>query len=452
MMVRWFGGKRLWLVGVASMAVALLSAALVSFQPGQTQVTAEPVEAKLPEVVVQQYSVHETTNSNQYPRKGWIHTSDYDLVWDVKKSTDLVSILKTAQIDEVSLKQILDVVKKQAKDYKALGVGSQVKLQNTTSISSARLLAPRKISIISTKRLELTLNKANSYSAKIHDLPVIWQAKVLSGTIKGSLNNSLRNAGAGPNTTREVAALFSADAELQKSIRAGAPFKVMYEYQTDRNGKTAKEVKIIYASVGTGGKAKEFYRHADASKNFEYYDKKGHSVKRALLSTPINGAKITSHYGYRMHPVLHCNRMHEGLDYSAPKGTPVLAAGDGVVTYAKHQSGYGKHVEVKHNAAYSTLYAHLSRFATNLKSGTRVKQGQVIGYVGATGLASGPHLHYEVIHNGRKVNPAKTKPQKYTPLTGKELAKFKDNIRKVDQMVAELDGSSVGRVAMSSVR
>ena len=190
------------------------------------------------------------------------------------------------------------------------------------------------------------------------------------------------------------------------------------------------------------------YRHESASGGVDYYDAKGNSVKRSLLRTPINGAKISSTYGLRMHPVLGYSRMHQGLDYSAQKGTPILAAGDGNIEFMKNQArGYGKHVQIKHNANYATLYAHMSRFASNIKPGGRVKQGDVIGYVGDTGLASGPHLHYEVIENGKKVNPSKMKAPKILPLKGTELARFKENMRKTGHMVAQLDDNKINAVA-----
>jgi murein DD-endopeptidase MepM/ murein hydrolase activator NlpD len=160
--------------------------------------------------------------------------------------------------------------------------------------------------------------------------------------------------------------------------------------------------------LNLSGEQKSLYRYEFSNGTVEYFDSQGNSIKRALLKTPINGAKLTSGYGYRQHPIYGFSKMHQGLDYGAPQGTPILAAGDGVVELVKKQSrGYGNHVQIKHNGIYSTLYAHMSKFSGKAKKGARIKQGDVIGYVGATGTATGPHLHYEVIERGKKVNPVK---------------------------------------------
>ena len=168
-----------------------------------------------------------------------------------------------------------------------------------------------------------------------------------------------------------------------------------------------------------------------------------------MLRTPVNGARLSSAYGMRQHPIYGYSKMHQGLDYSAPKGTAILAAGDGVVEFVKSQSrGYGKHVKIKHNGTYATLYAHMSRFADGIKPGKKVNQSQVIGYVGATGTATGPHLHYEVIEKGKKVNPSKTTFPKTLPLKGTELARFQNSLNKMESMIAEFEAGKRNDIAL----
>ncbi len=392
--------------------------------------------------------VLEPVSKVYFDRHEWRRLSDKSLSIDVKKQCDLHSILKTAHIDDAQLLQIVNIVKKHAKGYFKLSPGFQVLVHSKDLVSSSEMLRPIKISVIGSKKLEIVY-KNNKYEYKVLDMPAMWKPQVIAGVIGKSLHASLKAHGAGPRAIREVSNVLLSDSEIKKSIKKGEPFKVMYEVKTDHMGKVANDVKVVYASVGKLGKNKEVYRYAYGGDSIEYYDKKGNSVKRQMLKMPINGGKLTSGFGYRKHPVLHCNKMHEGVDYTAPHGTPVFAAGDGVIAYAKSHSGYGKHIEVQHNKSYSTLYAHLSKFAKDVRPGLKVAQGQLIGYVGATGLATGPHLHYEVIHNGRKVNPIKTNPMRFQTLSKKDLAKFNENIKRVDQMVAELSVSNGKNVAMN---
>jgi len=179
------------------------------------------------------------------------------------------------------------------------------------------------------------------------------------------------------------------------------------------------------------------YRFEGANGDVEYFDQTGQSVKKPLMKTPIDGARITSKFGFRRHPVLGYNKMHKGIDFGAPRGTPIYAAGDGVVQKAGKFSSYGNYVRIKHRAGLETAYAHLNGFKAGVKAGSRVKQGQVIGYVGTTGRSTGPHLHYEIMMNGKQVNPASVKLAGGRSLSGKELKAFKSNVSKLDGTFAK---------------
>jgi murein DD-endopeptidase MepM/ murein hydrolase activator NlpD len=324
--------------------------------------------------------------------------------------------------------------------------GTHIRLEARESVG----VIPHKITFfLDNAKIETMLNAKNNFKSKKITLPNEWKLKFASGKITGSLFNSARRSGIDPAVIVQMINLFSYDVDFQRDVQIGDKFKVLYEYQSDyRNERVARNPKIIYAGLNLDGKWKDLYRYEKTEESLEYFDSKGSSIKKALLRTPINGARITSRFGLRHHPIHGYSKMHQGLDYGAPKGTPVFAAGNGSVELVKAQSaGYGNHVKIKHDNTYSTLYAHMSKFARNIRNGAKIKQGQIIGYVGDTGTATGPHLHYEVIEKGRKINPAKFKAFPLSPLKGKELAKFKENIFKVDHMVADLGGDKFIDVA-----
>lgn len=433
----------LWVITVVSIA---LNAYLVGSKfAGYTS----DLDAEVAEMESEEAEIKTTVSEGP---TGWIQASNGVISIDVNKSENLATILSSAKIQEDKVTQILAATKKST-PVSTLKPGSRVQLEVNNVLHAAGIVDPKKVTIfLDNTKIETAYNtETNAYDSKSIQMPLEWQVKLVSGNINGSLYTSARKAGADGNVISQLINLFSFDVDFQRDIQLGDSFKILYEYQTDYRGKVVKNPKILYAFLYLKGETKELYRHDMPSGHAEYFNRRGDSVKRALLKTPINGAKISSGYGVRTHPVLGYSKTHLGLDYSAPKGTPILAAGDGTIEFVKNQArGYGKHVQIKHNGTYSTLYAHMSRFGANIRPGMKIKQGQPIGYVGATGLASGPHLHYEVIKGGKKVNPAKENAPRIIPLKGVELAKFKDNIRNLEQMVAELDDKKSSSVAMAS--
>jgi murein DD-endopeptidase MepM/ murein hydrolase activator NlpD len=361
-------------------------------------------------------------------------------VYTIKKGDNLRVALVNLGIEGSKLPKIIEGASK-VLSQKNVYPGTKVVLEKYQTTSEGMML-PELISIVTndSKVDILPSSNANQYVAKQVMLPLTTKTKFVSGTISGSLFASAKNAGASSKVISDFINIFAYVVDFQRDVKFGDNFKILYEYQTTETGDFIKNPTIVYASLTSHGEEKSAYRHATTSGKMDYYDTKGQGIKRALLATPINGARISSTYGMRKDPFHGYSRMHKGLDYSAPVGTAILAAGDGVVQFAKTQSyGYGKHVKVKHNGTYSTLYAHMSKFASDVKSGVRVKQGQVIGYVGTTGRSKGPHLHYEVIEKGVKVNPAKVRFPKSQALKGTELANFKSAIRKMDTVIAELE-------------
>ena len=211
----------------------------------------------------------------------------------------------------------------------------------------------------------------------------------------------------------------------------------MYEVFLDKNNKIIETGEILFVNLILSGQDNSLY-YFDKEGSEGHYDKNGKSVQKALMKTPINGARLSSSFGMRKHPIDGFNKMHRGTDFAAPKGTPIMASGDGVVVRAKWCGGGGNCVKIKHNSTYSTVYAHMSKFARGIKNGTRVKQGQTIGYVGSTGKSTGPHLHYEVIENGVKINSQTLKLPSGKILKGNDRKLFEVEKIKLDVMKSEL--------------
>jgi murein DD-endopeptidase MepM/ murein hydrolase activator NlpD len=239
-----------------------------------------------------------------------------------------------------------------------------------------------------------------------------------------------------PNIIIEFARIYGFQVDFQRDIRKEDKFQIMYEAFVDKNKKIIETGEIIYANLKLSGQNNSLYFFNQKGSE-GHYDKNGKSVKKALMKTPINGARLSSPFGMRKHPIDGYNKMHKGTDFAAPKGTPIMASGDGVIKKAGWCGGGGNCIKIKHNSTYQTIYAHMSKFARGMKNGVRVKQGQTIGYVGSTGKSTGPHLHYEVIVNGKKVNSQKLKLPSGKILKGKNRQLFETNKIKIDVLKSE---------------
>ena len=258
------------------------------------------------------------------------------------------------------------------------------------------------------------------------------------GVIDWSLFASGTDAGVPVNVMTELVRAFSWDVDFQRDIRKNDGFEVMFEQKIDEHGQPVHNGKIVFAALTLSGDRKPIYLHQMADGRWDYFDDNGQSAKKALMRTPIDGARLSSHFGKRKHPILGYTKQHTGTDFAAPPGTPIYAAGDGVIDYAAWKGGYGKYIRIRHNSEYSTAYAHMRAFAKGMGKGKRVRQGQIIGYVGTTGQSTGPHLHYEIIHNGVKVNPMRVKMPSGEKLKGLELAKFEETRQKLERLWASL--------------
>jgi murein DD-endopeptidase MepM/ murein hydrolase activator NlpD len=276
----------------------------------------------------------------------------------------------------------------------------------------------------------------DSFEARLEDLPSLTLTRHVQGVIDDSLFLSAYREGLPNSVIVNMIRIFSFDVDFQREIRKGDRFEIFYERKMSEDGRRVEEGNILFARLTLRGKPISLYRYKPAKALFaDYFHDTGQSAKKALMRTPIEGARLSSYYGKRKHPVLGYTRMHKGLDFGAPTGTPIMAAGDGIVERASRYGAYGNYVRIRHNGTYKTAYAHLSKYGRGIKAGRRVKQGQVIGYVGATGRVTARHLHYEVLVNGKQVNPLRLKIPTGITLKGTDKKKFLTLAGDIDQRI-----------------
>lgn len=291
--------------------------------------------------------------------------------------------------------------------------------------------------ISGTATIELHKIEDGKFVVKKVEVPVTAHPTYTNLPISGSFYQTARKAGISPKMIMELMKGFSHDVDFQRDVQRGHTLEVVVDELRREDGSVVGTKNLRFAKLDLGRKEVAIYRHTDAKGHTAYYNEKGESLKRGLLRTPVDGARISSRYGMRKHPVLGYNKMHKGMDFAAPTGTPIYAAGDGVVEYAGRKGSFGNYVRIKHNGKYSTAYAHAHRIAKGIRKGARVRQGQVIAYVGSTGRSTGPHLHYEVLAHGKQTNPANV--QKFNSgnrLAGNEMKQFKRMIGEVDAAMA----------------
>uniref|UniRef100_B0SWG0 Peptidase M23B n=1 Tax=Caulobacter sp. (strain K31) TaxID=366602 RepID=B0SWG0_CAUSK len=287
----------------------------------------------------------------------------------------------------------------------------------------------------------LTVSRTFDGAMKLRELEekVTDETKVACGQMEGSFYESVASIGGSPAVVSQAAQLFAHKIDFSRDIHEGDRFCLVFGRKVTESGRTVEAGDLEYAEV-KGQKFYAFDRDGPDGKP-QFFDELGKNIKGFLLRTPVDGARITSTFGQRKHPVLGYTRAHQGVDFGAGTGTPILAAGDGVVLEARRWSGYGNWLRIRHSGQWDTGYGHISRYAPGIRPGVHVRQGQVVAYVGATGLATGPHLHYEVWLNGKRVNPIGAKVPQGTILAGGELTRFKAQRARIDHLLA--DGGDV---------
>jgi len=361
--------------------------------------------------------------------------SPYEEIEYIIKNNDTVEkILKKFKIRDEDIKKIslklkekklaniysgrkLSIILKKLEDGTTTIINFLYPINNTTSVEVRKV--------------------QNNFIVKENILQLYKKEVVVKKVITNNLYSSAVSSGVEPNIIVEFARVFGFEVDFQRDIRKGDWFEILYEKFEDDNNKVKDTGKIIYASMYVNGEEINLYNFKYKNEE-DYYDIKGKSITKSLMKTPINGARLSSSFGMRKHPILGYNKMHRGTDFAAPSGTPIMASGSGTITRARWCGGGGNCVKIKHNSTYETIYAHMKAFAKGIKEGKKVKQGQIIGYVGSTGLSTGPHLHYEVVVNGKKVNSQKLKLPSGKTLKGNERKKFELDRIKIDLKLAEL--------------
>ncbi len=280
------------------------------------------------------------------------------------------------------------------------------------------------------------------------------ETTVVQGDIEGSLYETAGGMGATSSIISQAARLFAHKVDFARDIQEGDTFKLVFTRRVTESGRTVEGLNLLYAEIDSqsaGGKPMRFYRYQAAGGQADYYDETGKSTRGFLLQTPVGFARVTSGFGSRMHPVLGYTKQHTGIDFAGSVGTPIYASGDGTIAEARYNGGYGNWIRVSHGNGWDTGYAHMSRFAAGMRPGVHVSQGQLIGYVGATGQVTGPHLHYEVMHNGAKLNPRSTQvPAGGTELAGPQLNAFLAQEQSMNSLLAQADEPGQTRLASAA--
>jgi murein DD-endopeptidase MepM/ murein hydrolase activator NlpD len=277
-------------------------------------------------------------------------------------------------------------------------------------------------------------NKTDDYEVRLNQKNLERVNFLAKGIIVNSLFASAQKIDVDAEVIVEFARIFGFEIDFQRDIRKNDEFQIFYERFEDDEGENFKNGNILFAYLKNSGREIKLYRYKDSKNNIGYFTPDGKSIEKALMKTPINGARLSSGFGFRKHPILGYNKLHQGTDFAARRGTPVMASGSGTIERASWFGAYGKYVRIRHNSTYKTAYAHLSKFGRNIKAGKKVRQGQIIGYVGSTGRSTGPHLHYEVLVNNKRTNSQRLKLPSGKKLSKNEMENFNLEKQRIDQL------------------
>ncbi len=358
-----------------------------------------------------------------------------DITIIVNDNETFEKIIKNIDLPESEINKVLEDVSKIKhlnRVYKNQKISIKIDRKTPNKILEFSIERSKTKKILFTRNFSLDTFNHKEVVTKLKKIEVYKEGEIIS-----SLYSKAIELGIKPNIIIEFARIYGFQIDFQRDIWKNDGFQILYENYLDENGKILETGNIIYANLILQGKEYPLYLFKK-DKTSDHFDEFGKSIKKSLMKTPINGARLSSSFGMRKHPILGFNKLHKGTDFAAPKGTPIMASGDGKVTRARWCGGGGNCVKIKHNSTYSTVYAHMSKFARGIKEGVRVKQGQIIGYVGSTGMSTGPHLHYEVIENGKKINSQTLKLPSGKILKGEDRKLFEIDKIKIEVLKSEL--------------
>ena len=361
-------------------------------------------------------------NENQIPFKKETLDIDYSFIeyYTLKDGDTLTSVLKKTKLTSREIDQLISSTIDKINVNK-LKIGTRIEIISYLKDSEKTV---REIIIYPDAENKINISKVKDKFIVEKDIKTLFSKnKFYEVKIDKSIYSSLKQVEVPDNIIMEFVQLFSFDIDFQRDIRNGNSLKIMFDQYYDKYDNVVKTGSIYFAEINLLSSSYELYRFKSQDM-VEYFNADGKSATKALMKTPINGARLSSGFGMRKHPILGYNKKHQGVDFAAPTGTPIMAAGTGHIEFVGNNGGAGKYIRIKHLNGYKTSYSHLSKYASGIKKNVRVTQGQTIGYVGNTGLSTGPHLHYEVIYNGERINPMKMKLPSGKKLEGENLRNF----------------------------
>ncbi len=377
-----------------------------------------------------------------------VSQKDVDREITVQKGDTLISILNNLGLNREQSNDLFYALKKHY-DPRNLKIGQKLAANLSIHSRSGDIIRFNSLTIEPAvgERVVAVLNENDEFEVSAVKDELIEEVNSATGSISGTLSGSMQAHGVPNRIVNNFISIFAYAVDFRHDVRKGDKFEIVYENYLAPNGKVVKSGNVVYAALILRKDKIAMYRFKSRDGNIDYYTEKGQALKKTLDKKPMSyrNARISSPFGKRYHPILRQTKIHWGVDYAAPRGTLVYAGGDGVVQVAKYNGAYGNYVKIRHNSEFSTAYGHMQSIAKGIRPGTRVKQGQVIGYVGSTGRSTGPHLHYEVVQNGRRVNPRTIRASTGENLAGRDLANFKN-------MVADLQKSYQSKFAQNQSR
>ena len=363
---------------------------------------------------------------------------DFTLVqkYYLQEGETFTGALKQADLQDDEINDVVNIISKKI-DLRKLNVGTLIETY-TKSINDKKII--NEIIIYPDIEKKIYVKKVNNKFVAGEDKKKLFsKLKLYEVEIHNSIYESLKKIDTPDEIIMEFVQLYSFDIDFQRDIRKGNKIKIFFEIYTDSQNNYIKSGNINFSEIILDDESYELYRfHSEGDEFVEYFNSDGKSATKALMKTPINGARLSSGFGMRKHPILGYNKKHQGVDFAAPTGTPIMAAGTGHIEFVGNNGGAGKYIRIKHLNGYKTSYSHLSKYASGIQKNVKVRQGQVIGYVGNTGLSTGPHLHYEVIFNGKRINPMKMKLPSGKQLKDKNLEIFLAEKERINAEVSEL--------------
>ena len=363
---------------------------------------------------------------------------DFTLVqkYYLQEGETFTGALKQADLEDDEINDVVNIISKKI-DLRKLKVGTLIETY-TKSINDKKTI--NEIIIYPDIEKKIYVKKVNNKFVAGEDKKKLFSnLKFYEVEIQNSIYESLKKIDTPDEIIMEFVQLYSFDIDFQRDIRKGNKIKIFFEIYTDSQNNYIKSGNINFSEIILNDESYELYRFQSEGDEFvEYFNSDGKSATKALMKTPINGARLSSGFGMRKHPILGYNKKHQGVDFAAPTGTPIMAAGTGHIEFVGNNGGAGKYIRIKHLNGYKTSYSHLSKYASGIQKNVKVRQGQIIGYVGNTGLSTGPHLHYEVIFNGKRINPMKMKLPSGKQLKDKNLEIFLAEKERINAEVSEL--------------